>query len=62
MGGASEAVNIVKCLLLETTTVVVEAGYIVRITGVPPPRKCARHQWLTRLCNFWMAEKPINLK
>ena len=30
---ASEAVNIVKCLLLETATVLVEAGYI-RITAV----------------------------
>ena len=32
VGGASEAVNIVKCLLLETTSVLVEAGYI-RITA-----------------------------
>ena len=32
VGGASEAVNIVKCLLLKTRTDLVEAGYI-RITA-----------------------------
>ena len=36
MRRASEAVNIVKCLLIGNHTVLVEAGYI-RITVVPLP-------------------------